>query len=129
MSEGTIRALLIEDNPIHARLIQRFLDRVDEPTVVWEAVDRLSTGLSRLGAGNIDLVLLDLILPDCQEIETFLRLKEAAPAVPVVILTGLDDLGLADRAVSLGAREYLVKTQIDEETLARAVRSALSGEE
>ena len=126
MSSMTISVLLVEDNPIHARLLQGLLSDRSDPAFAVEAVDHLEGGIQRLSSGSFDAVLLDLVLPDSQEMATFERFKEAAPDMPVLVLTGLDDEGLAEEAVAAGAREYLVKTQIDGESLARSLQAAIS---
>ena len=126
MSSLTISVLLVEDNPIHARLLQGLLSDRSDPAFAVEAVDHLAAGIQRLSTGSFDAVLLDLVLPDSQEMATFERVKEAAPDMPVLVLTGLDDEGLAEEAVAAGAREYLVKTQIDGESLARSLQAAIS---
>lgn len=122
MAGSPISVLLIEDNPIHARLLQGLLSS----SFVVERVDHLAVGLERLAAGNIDVVLLDLVLPDSQELVTFERVKEVVPQVPVLVLTGLDDEELAEAAVAAGAHDYLVKTQIDGERLTQSIRAALA---
>jgi len=126
MSSMTISVLLVEDNPIHARLLQGLLSDRSDPAFAVEAVDHLEGGIQRLSSGSFDALLLDLVLPDSQEMATFERVKEAAPDMPVLVLTGLDDEGLAEEAVAAGAREYLVKTQIDGESLARSLQAAIS---
>ena len=125
MSSMTISVLLVEDNPIHARLLQGLLSDRSDPAFAVEAVDHLAAGIQRLSTGSFDAVLLDLVLPDSQEMATFERVKEAVPDMPVLVLTGLDDEGLAEEAVAAGAREYLVKTQIDGESLARSLQAAI----
>jgi sigma-B regulation protein RsbU (phosphoserine phosphatase) len=70
-------------------------------------------------------VLLDLSLPDAHGTETVARMRAAAPAVPVVVLTGLDDEETALRAVKEGAQDYLVKAEVTGPLLARAVRYAI----
>ena len=126
MSDQTVRILLVEDNPIHARLIQRLLDTEMRPRCEVVAVDCLADGLRQLEQGATHLVLLDLILPDSQELETLFRIRSAAPDVPVVILTGLDDVKLAARAVEAGASDFLLKTRVNGIALDRAIRYTLA---
>ena len=63
MSSMTISVLLVEDNPIHARLLQGLLSDRSDPAFAVEAVDHLEGGIQRLSSGSFDAVLLDLVLP------------------------------------------------------------------
>jgi diguanylate cyclase (GGDEF)-like protein len=80
---------------------------------------------SDLAAGTIDIILLDLGLPDAQGLEAIRRAHAAAPGVPLVVLTGLDDESLAVQALQLGAQDYLIKGQIETRGLLRALRYAV----
>lgn len=126
MGDQPVRILLVEDNPLHARLIERFLAADTRLRSAVTAVERLADGLAELQRGATDLVLLDLILPDSQELDTLFRVQDAAPEVPVVVLTGLDDVKLAARAVESGASAFLLKTQLNGVSLGRAIRYTLS---
>lgn len=106
-----INALLIEDSPIHARLIQSLLDDVDGQRFEVDIADRMESGLQRLRQGGVDIVLLDLVLPDSQELASYFRVRAEATDLPVVILTGIDDVTLAARAVEAGAQNFMVKTK------------------
>ncbi|MCG6658236.1 response regulator [Halomonas campisalis] len=125
MPEQPIRLLLIEDNPLHSRLVQQLIKADTQLNCEVETAERLDQGLTRLARGKIDLVLLDLVLPDSQELETLWRVRLVAPQVPVIILTGLDDVKLAARAVESGAYDYLVKSHLKGASLGRAVRYTL----
>ena len=120
-----MRVLLIEDNPIHARLIEELLSESKSPAFQLTVAGLLSEGLARLAQQKIDLVLLDLVLPDSQDLETFIRVRSHAPSVPIVIVTGLDDVKLAAKAVEAGAQDYLVKTQLQRALLIRSLRYAV----
>ena len=122
MSSDAVRVLLIEDDPIQARLIQKLLADRRDPSFAVTVADRLAAGLKRLGEGGTDLVLLDLILPDSQELETFVRVKAQAPDVPVIVQTGIADAMMAGRAVEQGAQDYLVKDHITSASLLRSIR-------
>lgn len=126
MTASSISVLLIEDNPIHTRLLQGLLSDAQVPAFAVETADHLAVGLARLGQGGIDAVLLDLVLPDSQEMATFERVKEVAPNTPVLVLTGLVDEDLAAEAVAAGACAYLVKTEIDGASLAQSIQSAVA---
>jgi len=121
----TARVLLIEDNPVDAVLIKGLLSRVPRAKFEVETAEKLATGLNMIERGGFDVIISDLTLPDSQGLETFIRVFEAAGAVPVVVLTGVDDLRLAAKAVEEGARAYLVKGKIDGNRLARSLRYAI----
>lgn len=117
--------LLIEDNPGDARLIQVMLAEAGENLFALERVDRLSHGLERVEQGDIGLVLLDLSLPDSHGLQTFHRLHAAAPQVPIIVLSGLNDETVAVNSVHEGAQDYLVKGHVDSLLLVRSIRYAL----
>lgn len=122
---GAIRVLLIEDNPGDARLIQLMLAEEAGGLFESEWVERLSLGLDRLGEGGFGLVLMDLSLPDSQGLDSFLQLHARAPALPIIVLSGLRDTRVAVQAVQEGAQDFLIKGQVDGPLLVRAMRYAL----
>ena len=87
--------------------------------------DRLADATGRLAAAPVDCVLLDLSLPDAAGLEGLARVREAAPDLPVVVLSGLEDEATAMRAMSLGAQDYLLKGEADGLLLERSVRYAI----
>lgn len=124
-ADSLVRLLLVEDSLADTRWFQEEL-RDSGPT--WYTLSHaatLTTAIERLGADNIDVVLLDLSLPDAQGIETVSRMRAAAPNLPLIVLTGLDDEQIALRAVKEGAQDYLIKDQVTGPLLARAVRYAI----
>ncbi len=120
-----ITVLLIEDNPGDARLLRESLGGADVPLFELEWVDHLAAGLERLGRGNVDIVLLDLNLPDSSGLPTFQRVRAKFPDLPIILMTGLDDEELALRAVSEGAQEYLVKASVSGALISRHIRHAI----
>jgi len=88
---------------------------------LWWA-ERLSTGLKQLAEAEVDVVLLDLSLPDSQGLDTFLKLRAQAPEIPVIVVTGLDDEGLALKAAREGAQDYVLKSSASLQSLARLIR-------
>jgi DNA-binding response OmpR family regulator len=120
-----LQILVVEDNPADAEFIRETLPETGLVRFQVESVARLSEALTRLESKGIDLVLLDLGLPDSQGLSTFHKLREAAPNVPVVVLTGTNDNELAVRAVRDGAQDYLVKGQVQGHLLILAARYAL----
>ena len=124
LSPAVRSLLLVEDNPADAELIAEYLDETAPGKLTLETVPTLAAAKSRLRERGIDLVLLDLSLPDATGLDTFHGLYAEAPDTPIVVLTGLDDGRLALRAMQAGAQDYLVKGQIDGELLLRSIRYA-----
>jgi signal transduction histidine kinase/CheY-like chemotaxis protein len=118
------RILLVEDNPGDAELVREALSSVKDRVDIAH-VDSLAAARTRLAEGRIDVVLLDLSLPDAMGLEGVERLRAVAPDVPIVVLTGIRDEALGARAVHAGAQDYLVKGQTDEWLLMRAMRYAI----
>jgi diguanylate cyclase (GGDEF)-like protein len=119
------RILLIEDNPGDARLVREAL--AETAAVRFDLVTEidLASGLVALASQHIDAILLDLSLPDTTGFETFTKLHEKAPQVPIILLTGADDDAQAAQAVRMGAQDYLVKGQVEGHEITRAIRYAI----
>ena len=115
-----INVLVIEDNPGDARLVKEVLGEEGGGRFNLLFADRMSTGLEMLDRGEIDLVLLDLSLPDCQGLDALTLTHSKAPRIPIVLMTGRDDEDLSVRAMRLGAQDYLVKGQSEGRVLVRA---------
>ncbi|MCX5976087.1 MAG: PAS domain S-box protein [Coprothermobacterota bacterium] len=123
-TRGALRILLIEDSAVFVLSVQHMLEQV-EPKWRLEAVNTLVDGLMLLARDRVDLVLLDLTLPDSEAESTFRRLSRQVPNVPVVILSSSQDTALAVSTLRQGAMDYLVKDQVTPSVLAQAVRRAL----
>lgn len=120
-----INVLLVEDNQGDALLITRKLKVAREAHHQLTHVKRLDEALAELQAAAFNVVLLDIHLPDAVGLETIEQVIATAPSVPIVVLTGLDDDDIATNAVRGGAQDYLVKGQIDTQSLVRAIRYAI----
>lgn len=116
--------LLIEANPADARMVRESLTAAASSFSV-ECVIRLSSALARLREGGVQAVLLDLVLPDSQGVETFDQVFAAAPRVPILILSGAETEDLAKEAVLRGARDYFLKDQLDGYRLRWALRGVI----
>jgi len=126
IAEGdVVRVLVVEDNDIDAFIVGEMLARARGVHAAVERAVRLDDALTRLEAGDVDLVLLDLTLPDSRGLDTFGALSLAHPEVPAIVFTASDDESLAISAVRQGAQDYLVKGQVTAEALGRAIRYAL----
>lgn len=121
-----IKVLLIEDNRIESLQTQRWLTSATRPSFEVESVDHLQAGICRLAQGGIDIVVLDLNLPDSRGLETFLRLHEQFSDVPMVVLTGDLDETIGPMAVERGAQDYLVKGQCDGKGLSHVLQYAFA---
>ena len=119
-----LQVLLIEDNPGDAELVKAALAEAGGFQVHW--AEALLPGLDRAARGDIDLVLLDLHLPDSQGLEGLHAIRAHAPSLPVVLLTGFESDALALRAVESGAQEYVVKGTLKGPALARALLRTLA---
>lgn len=118
--------LLIEDNEDDALLVRSMICSGAGSDFKIDWADRLSAGAARLAAGYPDAVLLDLSLPDSRGLATFERVHAAAPQVPIVVLSGLDDSEVAACAVNRGAQDYLVKGRFDGHQLHRSLLYAVA---
>ena len=126
MSKKSItRLLLIEDNPGDARLLREMLNEQGSHNIEFTHVECMSEAEKHLAECEVDIILLDLGLPDAQGLEAVRRAHAAAPRVPLVVLTALDDESLAAQALQEGAQEHLIKGQVDTRGLTRALRYAV----
>ncbi|HEY8671909.1 MAG TPA: response regulator, partial [Terriglobales bacterium] len=124
MASQPTQVLLIEDNPGDADVIRLRLVEAGAPVNV-SCVNRLADALEFLSAKQPSVVLLDLNLPDSRGSETFRKVMEKAPGVPVVILSGLEDEKLASKAIHQGVQDYLLKGDLTSRNLERAMRYAI----
>ena len=120
---ASVRVLLVEDNPADARLAELHLQESGGFEVTHVA--SLSEALDCIAARRFDIVLLDLALPDAMGTSSFQAVRAAAPDIPVVILTGLDDRAFALSLVHSGAQDYLVKGDLGGPLMGRSLRYAL----
>jgi len=118
--------LLVEDNPGDAHLLREMLNNEkDSQDTALTHVERLSEAEKFLAEHTVDIILLDLGLPDAQGLGAVRRARAVAPHVPLVVLTGMDDEALAGRALREGAQDYLIKGEIERRGLLRALRYAV----
>jgi diguanylate cyclase (GGDEF)-like protein/PAS domain S-box-containing protein len=117
--------LLVEDNPGDARLLREMFAAPDSDAIDMTGVTSMREAEAHLSAHGVDIILLDLGLPDSQGLDAVRRARAAAPRVPLVVLTGLEDESVAAQALQQGAQDYLVKGQIDARSLVRSLRYAI----
>jgi diguanylate cyclase (GGDEF)-like protein/PAS domain S-box-containing protein len=117
--------LLVEDNPGDARLLREMFNEPGSHNIELTHVESLTAAETHLALCAVDIILLDLGLPDANGLAAVRRAHAAAPRVPLVVLTGLDDEALALQALQEGAQDYLVKGQVETRSLLRALRHAI----
>jgi CheY-like chemotaxis protein len=126
MSKKSIKILLlVEDNPGDARLLREMFNERDSHNTELTHVKSMSEAEKHLAERAFDIIVLDLGLPDAKGLQAVRRAHAAAPRIPLVVLTGLDDESRAAQALQEGAQDYLIKGQIDARGLLRALRHAI----
>ena len=127
MGTKPIKILLVEDTPEDARIMQAALANEKDAAFQVRHVDRLAAATALLNTEEFDIVLLDLVLPDSQGIDTLVKLRDRTIRIPIVVLTASDDDTLAVNALQRGAQDYLVKgyVQVYPTLLTRAMRYAI----
>ena len=124
-SQDTIVVLLIEDSQADADLIKAHLSSQAKPVFVLHHEATCAAGIARLREAIVDIVVLDLSLPDSNGLATFLAVREAGNGVPIVILSGLADEEVALEAVRLGAQDFFAKNEAIAPSLGRLLQYSL----
>ena len=126
LNKEALHVLMIEDNPADVDLLAEIIElegKGRDFNLVWE--NRLAGGLARLEREVFDAVLLDMNLPDSQDLESIQRIRAVAADVPVLMMTGVNDEALALQAVQAGAQDYLIKGQVNPTVLERTIRYSI----
>ena len=119
------KVLLVEDDPGDARLLREMFNEQGSHNTELTHVECMSEAEKHLAEHAVDIILLDLGLSDAQGLGAVRRAHAAAPRVPLVVLTGLDDEALAAQALQEGAQDYLIKGQIETYGSTRGLLRAL----
>jgi signal transduction histidine kinase len=120
-----LQVLLVEDNAGDFRLLREMFSKEEPGRFVLTHTTRMHDAELRLLQGGVDIVLLDMGLPDGHGLDTLRRARKAAPGVAMIVMTGLEDEVLAAEAIKEGAQDYLIKGQIENRALPRALRHAI----
>ena len=121
--QENLKVLLIEDSVTAQQMVKRMLQADSQMQYHITACANLTDALSYIDNESIDVVILDLTLPESSGVQTVTRVREVDGEVPVVVFTGCDDENLAMAAMHLGADEYLVKREVQQGSLlARTLR-------
>ncbi|MBS3788786.1 response regulator, partial [Candidatus Bipolaricaulota bacterium] len=113
MNTDQLNVVLIEDNPGDVRLIEEMLKDKEALSVELNSASRLSEGLNIIRKDCIDLILLDLGLPESQGLKTLTKTKEEVKDIPILVITGLAQEEAGIKAIQNGAQDYLIKGEID----------------
>lgn len=125
MINRKINILLIEDNQADIRLVKEYLEAAEDFKCDLLFANCLSNGLDIISKNNLDLLLLDLSLPDSQGLDTVKKILEKETNLPIVILTGLDDKQKAKSAIAHGVEDFLVKGQFSKDFLIRIIEYSI----
>jgi len=129
MNSQAIYVLLVEDNVDYSALLRRrlmgSLNQRNGQTFVVAQASLLQEAIDHATTQPIDVVVLDLDLPDANGLETLIRVQKAMPGVAIIVLTGRNEQLVASQALGLGAHDYLVRGDFNAEVLVRAIRYAL----
>ena len=125
MQTNRVSVLLVEDNPGDVRLIREMLADCPDSLFHVTHADSLASGLAFLDEQIFQIILLDLSLPDSKGVESFRKMHQRIPEVPIVVLTGLSDEAVGMLTVAEGAQDFLIKGDVSSPLLVRALRYAI----
>lgn len=125
MNEPLVNLLVVEDFHEYAELVESFLRCSEDMVFAFYHADALKKGMEILETEPIDIVLLDLNLPDSCGLQTFRTLQKRFPHVPIVINSGESDYAMVRCAIREGAQDYLIKDRNERDTIESAIRTAL----
>lgn len=120
-----IQLLLVEDNSSDAFVVESLLDSSKTAHYVITCVKTQAAAIHAIAHHHFDVCLLDMTLPDSNGFSAMIDIQEKVPDMPVLILTGINDMALAKRAVGRGAQDYLLKDEMDVAGLVRAIDYAI----
>ena len=124
-TETNIKILMIEEDLEYTKSLTKSLSGVKSFIFSISCVSTLAEAFSKIKTEDFDVVLLDLFLPQCQGLLTLKKLRACNSDLPIIVLTGREDVELAINAVRYGAQDYLIKSQITSHFLSLAIRYAV----
>jgi CheY-like chemotaxis protein len=125
MQNENMNILLVEDNPADAVLFMELLEEGGHGDIKVTHVERLHKALELIQRLQPAAILLDLTLPDSYGLETFTKIQQTGPDIPILVLTGNDDESLAMEAVDKGAADFLFKGDMHCRLLIRSIQYAI----
>ena len=122
----SLHILLVEDDPGDAELTCVYLNEIRDTRFDVVRVGTLQEAVARVSQERFDAVLLDLSLPDASGSIAVTTMRQAAPDLPLIIMTGLEDADFASHVIDMGAQDYISKNTSNPEVLSRSIRYAIS---
>src|ERR1700733_222463 len=123
--DDKVNILLIEDNPSDRELLNIYLRDVYSGKSTLFTADSLTSGLKLIESASIDIIILDLSLPDSWGLETFNKLHAKVPGTPVIVITGLEDESVGVDAVKMGAQDFLIKGKVKAKGFLRSINYSI----
>ena len=123
-SNNCVKVLMVEDNVNYGELIKNNLQSLKNEKFEVILSSSLKEGLNEL-KNDIDIVLLDLNLPDSSQMNTFLKVKNNSPNVPIIILTSMDNEEIAIKSIQMGAQDYILKDKISDDLIVKSIYYSL----
>ena len=120
--DALLRVLTIEDSAVVQEALTDMV--MQDNRIVVEKVGNLRDGLARLSQGGIDVVMLDLYLPDARDLQALHSIREKIPSVPIVVVTGMGRL-MESEAMLAGAEDFLDKIHVTQQLLVATLRHAV----
>jgi PAS domain S-box-containing protein len=124
MDNQALNILVVEDNEGDLFLVKEYLEESLPDAQIFHAAT-LKTAFEELDNNNIDVVLLDITLPDSHGISTFQQVNIKAGLLPIIVLTGMGDTELALETVKYGAQDYIVKDDSNPTLLAKSIKYSI----
>jgi len=124
-SKKPLNLLVVEDNPGDYALLNEYLQMSELSAGRTVHADSIAAAAELIQKNDFDIALLDLSLPDSSGIDSVITLDRLLPQTPIVVFSGLADVGIAMEAISLGAQDYLVKGEFDEKLLGKIVHYSI----
>lgn len=123
--QNNFRILLIEDDEVDAETVRRHLDRQTAHRFYVKSCTSIAESRRALQDESFDVVLLDLSLPDELGVAAIGRVRETAPRIPIIILTGDEQVEAEFASLRLGAQDYLTKQRLTGDVLVRSIRHSI----
>jgi PAS domain S-box-containing protein len=125
MDKKRIKILLLDGDVSTAELIQKMAGEIPETAFEIHCANRLEAGLKQLNRDIVDVIFLNLSLPDSQGIATLIKLKDQVPGIPIIVLSDRENKDMGVMAIHEGAQDYLLKTALHPGMLSRVISYAL----